>query len=734
MSPRSAKPLLAGVVRERFVGRNGLADRLYLHSMSEAEPFCLRVSGPPVSGVSELLRQVYDRLFREQRFVVPFYFALRPGDAGGASAAARYAYQFLLQAIAFKRNDPALISGSPDICELAKMAPLADAEWVDKLCESCGIDSPLNDDRAFIRSALAAPLRAAADARMRVSIIVDDLHNSASLDGGRIFIDELSSLAATIRSPLILGARRRFAMPRFRHDRIELGPMSHDVVAGLAESMAIDAGISMTEQVRDRIAVQFGGRPSLIRSIVNAARESGRALESFRDFELVYVEEILTGEIGNNFDEVFKQAAPDPAVRQKLIELLYFAAEPQNGRFPLEALRSRLGLSVGEFNRLADLLEVNEILAIEMGSAELLSDTALFDFLNTRHHLETEGSTPAKVTAMTVTNALKRAPRLMSRLYRREAAAGLMEILLAFDTQEIPKGLIDYRQFREKYKGVPDDEALSQLAAEDDMFLLPQVSHAAPIVEHFPGFGEIVEPERAIAGVGFTDRAYRDEDQITWLAVEINSKIEADHILTHEWCERLDAAADACGFSNYRVWLVAPEGFSEGALEVLSERNWIGSSRRQIELLRGFLKIDRAETRSAVAEYEMVIPVGEETELVAAHALEEIARRYGFPSKAINQIKTALVEACINAAEHGLSLDRKIYLKFAINEEEVTVTISNRGLRLIDRLRSVPPADTGPSEGRRGWGLSLIRGLMDEVRIEAVDDGTRIEMTKYVKA
>jgi hypothetical protein len=29
-----------------------------------------------------------------------------------------------------------------------------------------------------------------------------------------------------------------------------------------------------------------------------------------------------------------------------------------------------------------------------------------------------------------------------------------------------------------------------------------------------------------------------------------------------------------------------------------------------------------------------------------------------------------------------------------------------------------------PSDGRRGWGLNLIRGLMDDVQLESVDDGT----------
>jgi anti-sigma regulatory factor (Ser/Thr protein kinase) len=34
---------------------------------------------------------------------------------------------------------------------------------------------------------------------------------------------------------------------------------------------------------------------------------------------------------------------------------------------------------------------------------------------------------------------------------------------------------------------------------------------------------------------------------------------------------------------------------------------------------------------------------------------------------------------------------------------------------------------------RRGWGLKLIRTLMDEVEFEQVDEGTSLRMTKYVR-
>jgi len=68
-------------------------------------------------------------------------------------------------------------------------------------------------------------------------------------------------------------------------------------------------------------------------------------------------------------------------------------------------------------------------------------------------------------------------------------------------------------------------------------------------------------------------------------------------------------------------------------------------------------------------------------------------------------------------------------VNFAVENDRIVITISNRGLRLADK--KAPEVDAG--EGRRGWGLKLMKNLMDEVKFEQTDDGTRISMTKYLK-
>ncbi len=199
---------------------------------------------------------------------------------------------------------------------------------------------------------------------------------------------------------------------------------------------------------------------------------------------------------------------------------------------------------------------------------------------------------------------------------------------------------------------------------------------------------------------------------------------------TEFWCDRLEMVAVVCNFVNYQLWLVAPAGFTAEASEKMRERNAYGSSRQQIERLTKFLHTESTTADSPAAqEYEIVIPMGDDTELIAAHAVEEIAKRHSFSVKAVNQIKTALVEACLNATEHSTNSECKIHQKFAFTGDRLLLTISNRGGR-FDNQGAV---EITPDEGRRGWGLRLMQSLMDEVKFEQINDGTRITMTKYLK-
>jgi serine/threonine-protein kinase RsbW len=189
------------------------------------------------------------------------------------------------------------------------------------------------------------------------------------------------------------------------------------------------------------------------------------------------------------------------------------------------------------------------------------------------------------------------------------------------------------------------------------------------------------------------------------------------------------------------VWLIANEGFSAAAAEFLHERAAFGSNRQQIELLASRLSATITEPQYGEPndEFALTFPMGADNELLAASTVEQVARRLNFTAEAINQIKTAVVEACINASEHSLSPDRKISQRFQVESDRLVITISSRGIlpaniaAATEGESATAKREDGSSDDRRGWGLKLIQTLMDEVEFERVDEGTSLRMTKYLR-
>jgi serine/threonine-protein kinase RsbW len=130
-------------------------------------------------------------------------------------------------------------------------------------------------------------------------------------------------------------------------------------------------------------------------------------------------------------------------------------------------------------------------------------------------------------------------------------------------------------------------------------------------------------------------------------------------------------------------------------------------------------------------QFSIVLPVDAEVELVAVRALEQMATYTELGSGDIEKAKLALIEACINAGEHSQSFEKKIRVYFSVRPEVLEILVEDRG-KAFDpvevQARMVRAGD--PLSLRRGRGLSLIKEMMDEVRFEKTDTGTRLYMAK----
>jgi anti-sigma regulatory factor (Ser/Thr protein kinase) len=745
--PDQRPRILGRVSRAEFVGRAGELQRIVDHPQQPGAGGLLLLLAP-TAGVSELLRQAYDEMFARQGKVVPIYFPLPREGKTAVSTAIEFLNAFLVQYLAFRHNRPALTQTSPTLGELLELAPPADYEWIEHLVKTFDRERFSNDDAALIRWCISVPQRVPPK-HGRAFVMWDAVASTNALPHSRSFSTEIIRVSSRSGLPYLVAGMRRELLDTAHVAQsdseqlsiLKLDRLSEDEARSLVEHVARRQDVAITDEVRDLLVQQFEASPFMITSFVRAARELNLPLTSYVACEQLYVDELLGGRLARHFSDLIEGIAPEFTTRRAILGMLY-ESNAVGARTSVETWKRSLKLDTAELDSVLRKLHVQEFISrdgsvIQGGGGPIVWR----DYLQARYRLDIGGDARALVVAETLSNSLKRAPQTMARYYRRTAALKLRDVLAGFDGQEVPAVLLNYARFSTAYKGVTFDQIESALKDDHDLLRLPQVIHVASGAAFNAEAKQFGDEERCAIAHAFREGQYTDANEVVWLTAEIDSKLEADVDLTRAWCNWLLGAARESGFAASQIWLVAREGFSPEASRLLGDNGAYGSSRQQFELLAARLGQTEkpSEGRGSARDFEMVVPMGEDNELIVAHTVEEIARRLDFRAEAINQIKHAVVEAFINASEHSLSPDHKIYQRFRVEDDKLVITISSRGIVpvSVEAQNGENPAATGDKQetlgNKRGLGLNMIRALMDEVEFERVDDGTSLRMTKYFR-
>ena len=130
-------------------------------------------------------------------------------------------------------------------------------------------------------------------------------------------------------------------------------------------------------------------------------------------------------------------------------------------------------------------------------------------------------------------------------------------------------------------------------------------------------------------------------------------------------------------------------------------------------------------------EVTLNIPIHPNMELVAAHTASIIAEIMDFEETHIDEIQLAIIETCINAFEHSDSKDSKVTVTYVLTDDELKLKITDHGVGFgMEQAKFLTGEATAQAMQKRGWGLEIIREMMDEVEIDSGDDGTTITMLK----
>ena len=100
----------------------------------------------------------------------------------------------------------------------------------------------------------------------------------------------------------------------------------------------------------------------------------------------------------------------------------------------------------------------------------------------------------------------------------------------------------------------------------------------------------------------------------------------------------------------------------------------------------------------------------------------------------IDDIKTAVSEAVTNAVIHGYqNKEGKISIEAAVQENVLSVTISDDGVGISNIERAMEPMFSTLPEERSGMGFSFMEAFMDRVEVvSAPGKGTSVTMRKKI--
>src|SRR5436305_10135940 len=135
-------------------------------------------------------------------------------------------------------------------------------------------------------------------------------------------------------------------------------------------------------------------------------------------------------------------------------------------------------------------------------------------------------------------------------------------------------------------------------------------------------------------------------------------------------------------------------------------------------------------------EVTLALPMVPEMEIEASKTATAIAESIRMSPDRIDEVRMAVVEACINALEHSHASDREVYVTFQVlgeggDPDKLRIMVGDTGIGFAPAGLEEPTIeDKLQAVRKRGWGLKIIRGLMDEVEILSGADGTTVVMSK----
>jgi len=142
----------------------------------------------------------------------------------------------------------------------------------------------------------------------------------------------------------------------------------------------------------------------------------------------------------------------------------------------------------------------------------------------------------------------------------------------------------------------------------------------------------------------------------------------------------------------------------------------------------------RDGTRRTLAELSVPSEPGNER-----RAMEEVAgtvEELGLPDRTLERLKTAVAEATMNAMEHGnyYREEAPVLIEVSATAAELSVKITDEGTgpAAFDPQAPDLEAKLDGAQTPRGWGLFLIKSMVDEMNVTGDERHHTVELILHL--
>lgn len=715
-----------------FFGRDAEIGYILEKAKGPLQPSRAVLLGRRWTGKTEVLRRVHRELFWGQGDIVPVYYQFK--GYTGISAAEDFLKEFIKQYLAFRKRDPGCVRQELPLERIEKL--LLDSDSFD-LSEFISIHNEAKrggDELASLRNAFGSPRLTELRFGVPVYLILDDMDRLfPGAEGDRtpgVLADALNgSQSSFIASASSKGAA--LAGLSSPLEVVELKGLGAETSISMLAELCRKNGVDADSEILSFAAERLGYNPMYMKNVVWAAGRAGTPLTNLKDLIEVYAKELFDGNIGYFLRSYVKIRTLNG------LRALNFIA--RSGSATVEGLEERVKCGGKELRGLLDEMSAAGLIEESLGSIKWAADRAIGEYISYIYETRIKGRSTEEVKSSLVRDSLKegfsRKGALKSSL--KEDVAGLLR---SFNGQKALKVLFRNPVFAARFKNgayrpqsQSEDNRPQENRKEENEVQLPQV---IGVFDSLQWERNETGPSILIAQ-GFQNSRYDSGNEVVWIT-GVKEALSPVNLGDAESFIRRSLILKE-NFRGARVvrWMAGSEGFTAEAQKRLEAESIYSTDAVQMGILRESIEGKEGAKRAKPArivpskEFEVTIPSSTKAELVAAKAVEEIGTEMGFDENSISQIKAALVEACINAFEHSKVRSGKVFLRFVAGEDRLTIHVQNSGMD-FEGPDGQAPSPIGSLPRKRGWGFELMKGLMDEVRLERVQNGAKIVLVKYL--